>query len=112
MQRRQGLKEEFISNKVIKILLEDLEFLYPEYTFTIEKSEFKFTLDVLIEDNNILAHRDDTPRNAIRPSTVYSKISPISFFKLKNVSYLGPYRGNTHGIFSALIELQKSMGSM
>jgi hypothetical protein len=112
MQRRQGLKEEFISNKVIKILLEDLEFLYPEYTFTIEKSEFKFTLDVLIEDNNILAHRDDTPRNALRPSTVYSKISPISFFKLKNVSYLGPYRGNTHGIFSALIELQKSMGSM
>lgn len=112
MQKRQGLKEEFVTNKVIKLLLEDLEFLYPEYSFNIEDSELKFTLDVLIEDNNIFAHRDDAPKTKLSPITVYSKISPFSFFKLKNVSYLGPYRGNTHGIFSSLIELQKRMESL
>ena len=112
MQKGQGLKEEFVSNKVINFLMEDLTYLYPEYQFNVVDSNLKFTLDVLVEDNNLYAHREDAPKVNWKPLTVYSKISPFSFFKLKNVTYLGPYRGNTHGIFSSLIQLQKRMESI
>ncbi len=109
MIKRQGIKEEFIKNKVLVYLLADLAFLYPEINFTIESSELKFTLDVLIEDNNLNAHLLDSPKVSFRPVKVFSKISPFSFFRLKNVSYLGPYSGNTHGIFSSLIQLRRRM---
>lgn len=112
MLKRQGIKEDFVANKVIDYLFEDLAFLFPEHKFILKNSELKFTLDVLVEDNNINAHVDEAPKVNLRPTTVYSKISPFSFFKLKNVSYLGPYSGNTHGIFSSLIHLQKRMESL
>jgi hypothetical protein len=112
MIKRQGIKEEFIGKQVINYLLEDLEFLYPEYGFVIKTSALKFTLDVLVEDNNINAHKSESPKVSLRPVTVYSKVSPFSFLRLKNVSYLGPYSGNTHGVFSSLIQLQKRMESL
>ena len=112
MIKRQGIKEKFVANKVIDYLLEDLAFLYPEHKFKLKNTELKFTLDVLLEDNNIYAHLAEAPKSNFRPTTVYSKITPFSFFKLKNVSYLGPYSGNTHGIFSSLIQLQKRMESL
>ena len=112
MVKRQGIKEEFIAEKMTKYLLEDLAFLYPEIVFDITSSSLHFTLDVLLEDNDINAHLNEQPKNHYKPVKVYSKITPFSFLKLKNVSYLGPYCGQSHGVFSALIQLQKQMESL
>jgi hypothetical protein len=112
MLKLQGIKENFVAQKVINYLQEDLAFLYPEYDFKVKSCELRFTLDVLIEDNNIHAHLKESPQIKLRPITVYSKNSSFSFLKLKNVSYLGPYSGNTHGVFSSLFQLQKKLESV
>lgn len=112
MIRRQGIKEDFIADKVIKYLLDDLEYIYPEQQFQVVSSFLKFTFDVLIEDNNVNAHLKELPKTKFRPIKVYSKITPFSFLRLRNVSYLGPYSGTHYGVFSSLIQLQKSMESL
>jgi hypothetical protein len=112
MLKRQGIKVEFVADQVINYLLEDLAFLYPGHEFVVSSSQLKFTLDVLIEDNNTHAHLRETTQNRFRPIKVYSKVSPFSFFRLKNVSYLGPYCGNTHGVVSSLLQMQRQMESL
>ncbi len=112
MLKRQGIKVEFVSEKVLSYLKDDLDFLYPEFNFQIKTSSFQFTLDVLIEDLKEHSHLVFSPKLNFKPIKVYSKVTPFSFLKLKNISYLGPYGGNTHGVFSGLIQLQKLMEAL
>lgn len=107
MAKREGTKIEFIEDRILKILEEDLAYLYPEYHFEVVEKDMRFTLDVFIEDKDFEAYRRQD--NGIRQNLVQvlEDSAPLLFSRLKNVLYFGPYNEDALGTFSSLIEIKK-----
>ena len=107
MAKREGTKIDFIKERVINLLTEDLAYLFPEYKFEITNSEMKFTLDVFIEDKDFNAYKRIESSIGTKLVEVLEDSAPLIFSKLKNVLYFGPYNEDALGTFSSLIEIKK-----
>lgn len=107
MAKREGAKVDFIKDRVINLLKEDLAFLYPEYNFDITSVEMKFTLDVFIEDKDYQAYKRVDTGFKTKLVEVLEDTAPLIFSRLKNVLYFGPYNEDALGTFSSLIEIKR-----
>lgn len=107
MAKREGTKIDFIQERVLSLLLDDLLYLFPEYTFEIKSSEMKFTLDVFIEDKDYEAYKRIEASFSTKIVEVLEDTAPLIFSRLKNVLYFGPYNEDALGTFSSLIEIKK-----
>jgi hypothetical protein len=107
MAKREGTKIDFIREKVLSLLRDDLLYLFPEYEFIIAGSELKFTLDVFIEDKDYSAHKRLEAGLGDKIVHVIEDSAPLIFSRLKNVLYFGPYNEDALGTFSSLIEIKK-----
>lgn len=107
MAKREGTKIEFIQERVLDFLKDDLAFLFPEYQFEIIDSSMRFTLDVFIEDKDYEAYKRQDSGMAAKLVHVIEDSAPLIFSRLKNVLYFGPYNEDALGTFSSLIEIKK-----
>ncbi|MBC7539913.1 MAG: hypothetical protein H7281_13915 [Bacteriovorax sp.] len=107
MAKREGTKVDFIKERVIKLLKDDLAYLFPEYEFEIINIEMKFTLDVFIEDKDYLAYKRIEASLGVKIVEVLEDTAPLIFSRLKNVLYFGPYNEDALGTFSSLIEIKR-----
>lgn len=107
MARKEGTKIDFISERVKNLLLEDLQYLYPEYKFDLLTYSMKFTLDVFIEDKNFDAHKKIEGGLKKKIVDVLEDTAPILMSRLKNVLYFGPYNEDSLGTFSSLVEIKQ-----
>ncbi len=107
LAKREGIKIEFIEERVFSLLLADLDFLFPEYIFEVEKCSMKFTLDVFIEDKDYNAYKRLDSSLSTKLVHVLEDSAPLLFSRLKNVLYFGPYNEDALGTFSSLIEIKK-----
>ncbi|MDO9181690.1 MAG: hypothetical protein Q7U04_04740 [Bacteriovorax sp.] len=107
MAKREGTKIDFIRERVIELLKNDLNYLFPEYKFDIEDIEMKFTLDVFIEDKDFRAYKRLNTTLGMKLVEVLEDSAPLIFSRLKNVLYFGPYNEDALGTFSSLIEIKK-----
>ena len=107
LTRREGSKVEFIHERVIDILIADLQFLYPEYSFTIVEASMNYTRDVFIQDFNYDAHLKKEKGFSNKIVDVLEERAPLMLSRLKNVLYFGPYNENALGTFSSLVEIKK-----
>jgi hypothetical protein len=107
MAKREGTKIDFIKERVITLLQDDLSYLYPEYEFEIENVEMKFTLDVFIEDKDYMAYKRIEASLGMKLVEVLEDTAPLIFSRLKNVLYFGPYNEDALGTFSSLIEIKR-----
>ncbi len=107
ISKREGSKVEFIKERIIETLFDDLKFLYPEFSFVIKNVNMKYTLDVFIEDRDFESYKrtDVTFRKKI--IGVFEDSAPLIFSRLKNVLYFGPYNEDALGTFSSLIEIKR-----
>lgn len=107
MAKREGTKIEFIKERVLSLLNDDLKYLYPEYEFEILETEMRFTLDVFIEDKDYQAYKRLDGGLAAKLVHVIEDSAPLLISRLKNVRYFGPYNEDALGTFSSLIEMKK-----
>ncbi|MGZ3809281.1 MAG: hypothetical protein ACXVCE_14440, partial [Bacteriovorax sp.] len=107
MAKREGGKVDFIREKVLALLKDDLHYLFPEYDFQIIDSQMKFTLDVFIEDKDYEAHKRIEAGLGRKLVHVLEDSAPLIFKRLKNVHYFGPYNEDALGTFSSLIEIKR-----
>lgn len=107
MAKREGSKVEFIFDRVLKLLMDDLAYLFPEYQFIISNSAMKYTLDVFIEDKDYKAHKRTDVSFGAKLVDVLEDSAPLIFSHLKNVLYFGPYNEDSLGTFSSLVEIKK-----
>lgn len=107
MAKREGTKIEFIRDRVLNLLNEDLQYLYPEYKFEILEADMRFTLDVFIEDKDYEAYKRLDGGLAAKLVHVIEDSAPLLISRLKNVRYFGPYNEDALGTFSSLIEIKK-----
>ncbi len=107
MAKREGLKIDFIKERVLTLLTEDLAYLFPEDHFDIESAQMCFTLDVFIEDKNYGAFKKQEGGLAAKLVHVIEDSAPLLISRLKNVLYFGPYNEDALGTFSSLIEIKK-----
>lgn len=107
MAKREGSKVDFIKERVLALLIDDLTFLYPEYSFEISTAEMKFTLDVFIEDKDYLAYKRIDSSLGMKLVEVLEDSAPLIFSRLKNVLYFGPYNEDALGTFSSLVEIKR-----
>ena len=107
MAKREGTKIDFIKERVITLLQEDLTYLFPEYKFEIEDFAMKFTLDVFIEDKDYKAYQRLDAGLRSKIVHVLEDSAPLIFSRLRNVLYFGPYNEDALGTFSSLIEIKK-----
>jgi len=106
MAKREGTKIDFIRERVLQLLIEDLAYLYPEHSFEVENADMRFTLDVFIEDKDYQAYKK-LGGNFAKLIHVIEDSAPLILSKLKNVLYFGPYNEDALGTFSSLIEIKK-----
>ena len=107
MAKLEGTKVEFIEERVLNLLREDLAYLYPEYIFELARHEMKFTLDVFIEDKDYQAYKRLEASFSVKLVEVIEDSAPLIFSRLKNVLYFGPYNEDALGTFSSLIEIKR-----
>ncbi len=107
MAKREGSKVDFISDRVVGILLADLKYLYPEFEFIVDQTSMKFTLDVFIQDKDYGAHKKLESSLSSKLVEVLEASAPLLFTRLKNVLYFGPYNEDALGTFSSLVEIKK-----
>lgn len=107
MALREGTKVDFVKERMIKLLKEDLAYLFPEHQFVMEDIEMKFTLDVFIEDKDYKAYKRTEATLRKKLVEVLEDSAPLIFSRLKNVLYFGPYNEDALGTFSSLIEIKK-----
>lgn len=107
MAKREGTKIDFIRDRVLRLLKDDLQYLYPEYEFEILDADMRFTLDVFIEDKDYLAYKRLDGGLAAKLVHVIEDSAPLLISRLKNVRYFGPYNEDALGTFSSLIEIKK-----
>ena len=107
MAKKEGTKIDFISDKVQALLIEDLAYLFPEYSFSILECKMKFTLDVFIEDKDWSAHKRVEASLRKRIVEVLEDSAPLLISRLKNVLYFGPYNEDSLGTFSSLVEIKR-----
>lgn len=107
MAKREGSKVDFIKDRVINLLADDLLFLFPEYNLDIAEFEMKYTLDVFIEDKNYQAYKRGPATLGVKLVEVLEDTAPLLFSRLKNVHYFGPYNEDALGTFSSLIEIKR-----
>ncbi|MBP9680404.1 MAG: hypothetical protein KBD76_03275 [Bacteriovorax sp.] len=107
MTKREGVKVDFVKERVINDLQNDLIYLFPEYHFIVDTLEMKFTLDVFIEDKNYQANKRLEASLGSKFVHVLEDSAPLIFRRLKNVLYFGPYNEDALGTFSSLIEIKK-----
>ncbi len=107
MVKKEGIKIDFIIEKTKELLLSDLNFLFPEFSFDIAHCQMKFTLDVFIEDKNFKAHERLEASLRKKIVDVIEDSAPLFMSKLKNVLYFGPYNEDSLGTFSSLIEMKR-----
>ena len=107
MAKREGTKIDFIKERVINLLQNDLSFLFPEYVFEITQVDMKFTLDVFIEDKDFMAYKRTEASLGTKIVEVLEDTAPLIFSRLKNVLYFGPYNEDALGTFSSLIEIKR-----
>lgn len=107
MAKKEGTKIDFIKERIKSILLDDLNFLFPEYHFELEDVQMKFTLDVFIEDKDYEAHKRLEASLSKKLVGVLEDTAPQLFSRLKNVLYFGPYNEDSLGTFSSLIEIKR-----
>ncbi|MFA6238435.1 MAG: hypothetical protein WC635_13965 [Bacteriovorax sp.] len=107
MAKREGGKVDFIKERVLNFLKDDLLFLYPEYSFEIIGNDMKFTLDVFIEDKDYKAYKRIDSTLGMKLVEVLEDTAPLIFSRLKNVLYFGPYNEDALGTFSSLIEIKR-----
>lgn len=107
MAKKEGVKIDFIFERVKSILLADLAFLFPEYTFDLADCQMKFTLDVFIEDKDFNAYKRTEASFRKKIVSVLEDSAPLLISRLKNVLYFGPYNEDSLGTFSSLIEIKR-----
>jgi hypothetical protein len=107
LSKREGVKVDFIKERVMSDLQNDLAYLFPEYRFLIDSFEMKFTLDVFIEDKDYHSYKRLEATLGSKWVHVLEDSAPLIFRKLKNVLYFGPYNEDALGTFSSLIEIKK-----
>ena len=112
MAKREGGKVDFIKERVIKLLLDDLIYLFPEYEFEMHNFEMKFTLDVFIQDKDYKSYKRIDASFGKKLVEVLEDSAPLIFSKLKNVLYFGPYNEDALGTFSSLIEIKRWKDSL
>ena len=105
--KREASKVSFIESRVVQTLKEDLQFLYPEFSFDIDDVEINYTLDVFLEDRDFDAHKKLEKSLGKKIVEVLSSSAPLMFTRLKNVLYFGPYNETALGTFSSLIDIKK-----
>ena len=82
MAKREGTKIDFIKERVIKLLQDDLSYLFPEYKLEILDTEMKFTLDVFIEDRDFQAFKRNESTFRMKIVEVLEDSAPLIFSKL------------------------------
>ena len=107
MAKKEGTKIDFIFEKVKSLLLQDLNYLFPEYDLELADTQMKFTLDVFIEDKDYEAHRRIEASLKKKLVTVLEDSAPLLMSRLKNVLYFGPYNEDSLGTFSSLVEIKR-----
>lgn len=107
MAKKEGTKIDFIFERVKNLLIEDLNYLFPEYEFELLDCKMKFTLDVFIEDKDFLAHKRVDSSLKRKLVEVLEDSAPLFMSKLKNVLYFGPYNEDSLGTFSSLVEIKR-----
>jgi hypothetical protein len=107
MAKREGLKVDFIFEKIKELLIQDLYYLYPEYSFEVTDCQMKFTLDVFLEDKDYKAYSRTESIFKKKLVEVLEDTTPILVSKLKNVLYFGPYNEDSLGTFSSLVEIKR-----
>jgi hypothetical protein len=107
MAKKEGTKIDFIFERVKNILIEDLDYLFPEYDFDLADCKMKFTLDVFIEDKDYNAHKRTEATFKKKIVEVLEDTAPLLMSKLKNVLYFGPYNEDSLGTFSSLVEIKR-----
>jgi hypothetical protein len=107
MAKKEGTKIDFIFERVKNILLGDLSYLFPEYSFELLDAKMKFTLDVFIEDKNYNAHKRAPITFKKKIVGVLEDSAPLLISRLKNVLYFGPYNEDSMGTFSSLVEIKR-----
>jgi hypothetical protein len=110
--KREGSKVDFIRERVLNLLRDDLVYLFPEYELEIERADMKFTLDVFIEDKDYLAYKRSKSSFRVKLVEVLEDSAPLIFSRLKNVLYFGPYNEDALGTFSSLIEIKRWQESL
>lgn len=105
--KKEGTKIDFIRERVKSILLDDLNFLFPEYEFDLIDCQMKFTLDVFIEDKDFNAYKRTEASLSKKLVGVLEDTAPFLISRLKNVLYFGPYNEDSLGTFSSLIEIKR-----
>lgn len=112
MAKREGGKVDFIKERIIVLLKDDLAYLYPEYKFEFTEADMKYTLDVFIEDKNYMAFLKTESILRRKFVEVLEDTTPLIFSRLKNVLYFGPYNDDALGTFSSLIEIKRWSDSL
>ncbi len=107
MAKKEGTKIDFISERVKNLLLEDLNYLFPEYKFELLDMLMNFTLDVFIEDKDYSAHKRVEATFKKKITEVLEDTAPLMLSRLKNVLYFGPYNDDSLGTFSSLVEIKR-----
>lgn len=107
MSKSEGIKIDFIKERVLALLKDDLAYLFPEYTFDISSFDMKFTLDVFIQDRDYESYKRVEAGFGVKFVEVLEDTAPLIFSRLKNVLYFGPYNEDALGTFSSLIEIKK-----
>lgn len=104
--KREATKIEFIKERVLTSLIDDLKYIYPEFLFNYKDFEMQYTLDVFIEDKDYNAFKRIDRTLGRKIVDVFVESTPVLFSRLKNVIYFGPYNEDSLGTFSSLIELK------
>ena len=107
MSKKEGIKIDFIFERVKNILIKDLKFLFPEFEFVVDDCKMKFTLDVFIEDKDYNAHKRLDAGLKKRLVHVLEDSAPLLISRLQNVLYFGPYNEDSLGTFSSLVEIKR-----
>ncbi len=107
MAKKEGRKIDFIEERVKSILMDDLHYLFPEYTFSLSSFVMKFTLDVFIEDKDYGAYKRSESALTKKITGVLEDTAPLLISRLKNVLYFGPYNEDSLGTFSSLVEIKR-----
>lgn len=107
MAKKEGVKIDFIYEHIKGLLLADLAYLFPEYSFDLAHAKMKFTLDVFIEDKDYYAHKKSPATFKKKIVDVLEDSAPLLISRLKNVLYFGPYNEDSLGTFSSLVEMKR-----
>lgn len=107
VQKKNGIKVEFIQGQILEDLKSDLNFIFPNWDVQFGKYSMKFSHDIFIEEfsNSQKIKNEFKLKNKLTDLLFF--MDPILFNRPKNVYYLGPYNDGFLGTLSSLIEIHK-----